>query len=82
MFKWFRRSGHSNEAEVPFESRITEARMEQRFGAFMDSDRAEGEGNIESAESTEYIQAAVEPSEELWEHEKELYRKKQEEESG
>lgn len=79
MLKWFRRSGHSDEAEVPFESRITEARMEQRFGVFMPSDQAEGEGSG-ATETSEYIPAAVEPSEDVWEHEKELYRKKEEEE--
>lgn len=79
MVKWFRRKGHSDEAEVPFESRITEARLEQRFGAFMSSDRAEGDDPA-AGETSEYIPSTVEPSEELWAHEKELYREKEEKE--
>jgi hypothetical protein len=54
--------------------------MEAQFGAFMPADRAEGDAPANPGAGTQYIPATVDPSEEVWEHEKELYRHKQEEE--
>jgi hypothetical protein len=73
MFKWLSKSGKSANSRIRL--RTADGQMQANVVGRLSQDVAEGGRSPEPV--PEYIQEAAEPSEDVWAHEQELYRRKQ-----